>query len=374
MKQMVYVAPTGMIGSGFQVDSLKRALAAGPAFIGSDGGSTDDGPYLLGAGKPMFARQACKRDLAILIKAARGAGIPLLVGSCGGAGGRINLEWTADIVREITRDEGLHFKTALIDAEPDRAFIRDKYRAGRVRALDSAPDIDEALIDSCDHIVCMMGVEPFQAALDGGAEVVLAGRSSDTSIFSAVPVTHGFSPGPVWHAAKILECGAAAAVNRFTPDGMLCTIGEDGFVVEPANPDMRCTPLSVAAHTLYENGDPFLLYEPGGVLDTRSAKYEAVDDRRVRVRGSEFHHLPYTVKLEGAKKVGYQSLVLGAVRDPVILDQLDPWITGMRNRIVDRIDSIFGRPMAGGVCDEPACLRSRWRARRSGAGAGAHRS
>jgi len=194
-------------------------------------------------------------------------------------------------------------------------------------------------------VVCMMGVEPFQEALDNGAQVVLAGRSSDTSIFAALPVKHGFSPGLAWHAAKILECGAAAVTNRFTPDGMLCTMRQDEFIIEPANPQMRCTPVSVAAHTLYENADPFLLYEPSGALETKDATYEAVDDRCVRVRGSGFRKLPYTIKLEGAKMIGYQSIVIGGVRDPVILGQLDDWITSMRKRIIDRIDSIFGQDM-----------------------------
>lgn len=347
MKEMRYIAPTGMIGSGFQEASLKRVLAREPAFIGCDGGSTDDGPYQLGAGKPMFARQACKRDLRLLVLAALERRIPLLVGSCGGAGGRVNLEWTWDIVREIAREESVSFKAALIDAEPPREYLVQKFRAGRIRPLDPAPPLDEALLASADHVVCMMGVEPFQEALDNGAQVVLAGRSSDTSIFAALPVKAGFPPGLAWHAAKILECGAAAVVNRFTPDGMLCTMRHDEFVVEPANPEMRCTPVSVAAHTLYENADPYRLYEPSGALDTRQAVYEAVDDRCVRVRGSGFRSAPYTVKLEGAKLAGYQSLVIGAVRDPVILGQLEDWLASMRRRIVERIDSIFGRDMSG---------------------------
>ena len=345
MKEMRYVSPTGMIGSGFQEASLKRVLACEPAFIGCDGGSTDDGPYQLGAGKPMFARQACKRDLRLLILAALERRIPLLVGSCGGAGGRINLEWTWEIVQEIAREEGVGFKTAVIDAEPPRDYLLGKFREGRIRPLDPAPPLDEAALAAADHVVCMMGVEPFQEALDNGAQVVLAGRSSDTSIFAALPVKAGFPPGLAWHAAKILECGAAAVTNRFTPDGMLCTMRHDEFIVEPANPQMRCTPVSVAAHMLYENADPYLLYEPGGALQTEGALFEALDERRVRVRGSGYRPMPYTVKLEGARLAGYQSIVIGAVRDPVILGQLDDWLDSMRKRIVERIDSIFGRDM-----------------------------
>jgi hypothetical protein len=34
----------------------------------------------------------------------------------------------------------------------------------------------------------MMGVEPIQQALRSGAQIVVAGRSSDTSIFAALPL------------------------------------------------------------------------------------------------------------------------------------------------------------------------------------------
>jgi len=347
MEELRYIAPTGMIGSGFVESSFWAGIERHPAFISSDGGSTDDGPSQLGAGTPMFAREACKRDLRIMLQGARAEKIPLLVGSAGGAGADAHLAWTWDIVEEIAREEGLHFKAALISAEPDRDYLVGRFRAGRIRPLDPAPPISEEVLRETDHIVGMMGIEPFLAALDGGADVVIAGRSSDTSMFTALPVRYGFPTGLALHAAKILECGAAAVTHRFTPDGMLCTMRHDSFIIEPLNPKMRCTPVSVAAHTLYENADPYLLYEPGGVLDTSNARYEAVDDRTVRVSGSEFRELPYTVKLEGARLAGYQSLVLGGVRDPVILEQLDDWLGSMRRRITDRIDSIFGPDMTG---------------------------
>lgn len=346
MNSIRYLSPTGMLGSGFQEASLKRALEVQPAFIGVDSGTTDDGPYQLGAGAPFLGRSACKRDLRLLLLARQSARIPLLVGSCGGAGGRTNLAWTWDIVQEIAREEGLHLKVALIDAEPERQYIIEKFAAGRIRPLDPAPAIDQDTLRSAEHIVCMMGVEPFQEALDNGAELVLAGRSSDTSIFAAVPVAAGFPPGLAWHAAKVLECGAAAVEQRFTPDGLLCEMNTAGFVLEPTNPRMRCTPLSVAAHSLYENGDPYRLHEPGGVLDTTNASYVALDDRRVRVSGSTFQPQPYTVKLEGATRAGYQSLVIGAIRDPVMLEQIDTWTESMAARVRQRIDSIFGRDMS----------------------------
>ena len=52
----------------------------------------------------------------------------------------------------------------------------------------------------------MMGHEPLAKAIDQGAQVILAGRASDTSLFSTVPLMRGAGAGPAWHAAKILEC------------------------------------------------------------------------------------------------------------------------------------------------------------------------
>src|SRR6267378_7116453 len=42
----------------------------------------------------------------------------------------------------------------------------------------------------------------------------------------------------------------------------------------------RVTPMSVAAHSLYEQSDPDRVAEPEGVLLVRSARYEEIDDYR----------------------------------------------------------------------------------------------
>jgi hypothetical protein len=42
----------------------------------------------------------------------------------------------------------------------------------------------------------------------------------------------------------------------------------------------------VAAHTLYEKTNPYLLPGPGGVLSLEKATFEQETDRIVRVRGS----------------------------------------------------------------------------------------
>jgi hypothetical protein len=337
------LSATGVLGSGFREETLKRAMALGPAFIGADSGSTDPGPYYLGSGDNLFSDSACKRDLRLMLLAGRAAKIPVVVGSACTGGSDAQLERLAGIAREIAREDMLSFKLATIASEQDKGYLKKKLREGKITPLANAPAFDEAVIDRSAHIVGMCGIEPYVEALQNGAEVILAGRSSDTSIFAALPVMRGFNPATVWHMAKILECGAACVVLRKYPDCMFATVTNDHFTVEPPNPEYRCDPVSVASHNLYENATPYELVEPSGVLNTFSAKYEAVSDRAVRVSGSTFKPAArYTIKLEGVELAGFQSIIIGAVRDPIILRQLDTWLAGLVKASKDRIRAVFG--------------------------------
>jgi hypothetical protein len=343
MSEIRVLSATGILGSGFREDTLKRAMALRPDFIGADSGSTDPGPHYLGSGETLFSDSAYKRDLRLILLAARAARIPAIVGSACTAGTDAQLERLAGIARTIAREEKLSFKLATIASEQDKGYLRKKLREGKIAPLANAPVLDDAVIDRSAHIVGMCGIEPYVEALQNGAEVIIAGRSSDTSIFSALPVMRGFNPATVWHMAKILECGAACVVLRQYPDCMFAIVTNGHFIVEPPNPDYRCDPVSVASHNLYENSTPYELIEPSGVLDTLHAKYEAVSDRAVRVSGSTFRPAQrYTIKLEGAELAGYQSLIVGSVRDPIILRQFDSWLDGLVKAVKERIRAVFG--------------------------------
>ncbi|MCZ6789774.1 MAG: acyclic terpene utilization AtuA family protein [Chloroflexi bacterium] len=343
------LAATGILGSGFAESSLAKGLEWDPHFIGADAGSTDLGPQHLGAGTTFFSKEAVKRDLRLMIKGGQYKKIPVLVGTAGGAGGDVHLEGMRRIIAEIAEEEGLHFRAAFIHSEQDKAFLKAQLRSGKIKPLKPAPPVDEQVIEKSERIVAMMGPEPFINALDAGAEVIITGRSSDTSIFAAVPLKMGLSPGPIWHAAKILECGAAVVEQRPHPDCMFAFIRDDHFVVRAPNPTLRCTPVSVAAHTLYENPDPYILIEPPGTLDTSEARYEPQDEVAVRVSGSKFIQADqYTVKLEGAERVGYQSIIIGAFRDPVILEQLDDYLDRIKQTIVNRVEEIYSGEVVHG--------------------------
>src|SRR5205814_9036809 len=80
------LSATGMLGSGFREETLQRAMALRPDFIGADSGSTDPGPYYLGSGDAQFSDATYKRDLRLLLRARRAAGIPATVRSACPAG------------------------------------------------------------------------------------------------------------------------------------------------------------------------------------------------------------------------------------------------------------------------------------------------
>lgn len=336
------LVPCGAIGTGIREEEVRRGIAAGAQAIASDAGSTDSGAAYMLQGVAKYPREAVKRDLEIVMKAQAAAGIPLVVGSCGQSGSDAALDWMKDIVLEIAAENGLTPTIALLYCEQDKVTLKAKHAQGKIKPLAPAEPITDALIDSCAHTVALMGPEPYIAALRDGADIVLGGRTTDTAVISAFALMHGAPAGPTWHAAKVVECGAQCTVNPANGNGVMISIGADGFEVEPLQDGNRCTPATVAAHMLYENSNPFLLTEPGGVLDVTYAKYVQLDERVVRVTGSVWHPKPYTMKLEGAAMGRYQTLMLIGIEDPEILANIDGFHDRMLAALYTRVHATIG--------------------------------
>jgi len=333
------LTPAGVLGAGFPESTIERGMSLRPDVIALDGGSTDSGPYYLGAGQPKIAAAAVRRDLRVLLKAAAAAGIPLVIGSCGTSGTDSGVDWVAGMVAAIQQEEGLSMRVARIYAEQEASELKQYLDTGRLHALPPLGELTADVLESCTHIVAMMGHEPIVAALENGAQVVLAGRATDTALAAAVPLMKGMPPGPTWHASKIVECGGQATTDP-RAGGVLATIDAAGFfTIEPLSPDAACTPTSVAAHMLYETVDPFRMREPDGTLDVSGASYAALDDRIVRVDGSRFETAAqYTNKLEGARVAGYETLSFSAIRDPLITGAIDEWAAFLRRTLVSRVE------------------------------------
>ena len=163
--------------------------------------------------------------------------------------------------------------------------------------------------------------------------VIIGGRAYDPAAYVAYAAwktgtdfTDTKSPesqqlwGGFTHMGKIMECGGLCAEPK--SHGAIATVYTNGtFDISPLDPTARCTPISVAAHTLYEKTRPDILAGPGGHLDLTESVYEQLrDGGTVRVRRGRFHFLrdsgkPYQLKLEGARMTGYRTMYMGSMKD-----------------------------------------------------------
>ncbi|MBI3067430.1 MAG: acyclic terpene utilization AtuA family protein [Betaproteobacteria bacterium] len=342
MEEYRLLSTSGLLGYGFPEASLKAGLARKPHMIGVDGGSTDPGPYYLGSGECLNSRDSMKRDLALMLRAALAEKIPLVVNSCGGAGSEPHLQAVAELVREIAREDRSHFRLAIIHAEVPKREVEKFLAERRVTPLRNVPPLDVATIRSASRIVGMMGPEPFMRALDEGAQVVLSGRSTDPAPWAACAMRAGMPPAPSWYAGKMLECGSTPALPK-GHDCLFVNVRKDHVITEPTNPSRRCTPFSVATHSLHENPSPVVHEEPGGILDTTRCRFEPVSERAVKVSGMTWERRPYSIKLEGATLVGHRAITICGTRDPVLISQIDDYLARARDDIESRAAN-FGVP------------------------------
>lgn len=337
-------APCGMLGYGIPERSFHNGIAHDPDVLAVDAGSTDPGPYYLGAGVSFTDRAMVRRDLTLILRAAYERQIPVIIGSAGGGGARPHVRWLLDIIDEVNRAHGLSFPTAVITSDVSPEFLKRKRDQGAISCFELDRELTDEEIDRAGHIVAQMGPEPIIEALKR-AQLVVCGRASDPAVMAAPALARGYPPALAVHLGKILECGAAAAYPRHGTDGLLGTLLPDSFLVEPSSPEQICTIESVAAHTLYERSDPFQSRWPGGLLDLSATRFDQHDDRAVKISGSRYQPSPdYVVKAEGAARCGFRTITIAGLRDPLVRDSFDVYELNVRKRVDQAV-----APLRGGV-------------------------
>jgi hypothetical protein len=356
------LAASGQLGYGIPEAAFWAGIAREPHVIGADMGSIDPGPAYLGSGHPATSPSMTKRDLRLVLLGARRLYVPLLIGSAGTAGTATQLDATLALIREIAREEGLRFKLAAIAADmtPERVIQAvDRHEVAPIGAIAA---LDADTVRAAANIVGQMGGEPFQRALATGADVIVAGRACDTAVFAAVPALLGYPMAAAMHMAKIIECCSICCLPGGR-DAMLGTLDENGFDLESMNPDRRATPTSVAAHSLYEQADPYSVSEPDGILRLDNARYEAIDERRVRVSGAEWRPAPRpSVKIEGAERVGERAILLAGAADARFIENIDDILHGVEATVREILPADPAEPYSlhfrryglDGVVDWPA--------------------
>ena len=339
-RPMRLLGASGQLGDGIPAAAFRAGIERRPDLIGCDMGSIDIGPTYLGKGEMATSPEATRRDLRRVLTAARGLDVPLVIGSAGSAGAGPHLDATLAMLREIARADGLRFRMAVMRADIPRGVLLEAVRSGRVSSFDGMPALTEEDVTEAAQIVGQMGMGPFRKALDADVDIVVAGRACDTAIFAALPALLGFPVGLAMHMAKIIECGSLCCVPGGR-DPILAELDHDGFVLESMNPERRATPTSVAAHSLYEQADPFTMQEPDGTLDLAHARYEPADERRTWVSGATWRDTAApTIKLEGARKIGERAVLLCGSADPRFIAQCK----GLLPTVAELVESL--------VCEE----------------------
>ena len=172
-----------------------------------------------------------------------------------------------------------------------------------------------------------IGAFPLAEALDLGADVVIAGRSTDTALTLA-PMVHRFGWKPDdWDklaagtiAGHIVECGAQSTGGNCQIDWQnIPDMADIGYPIVEAEPDGTFTVTKhqaagghvhsdiVKEQLLYELGDPKRYITPDCIADFTTIQLTDVEENRVRVTGIRGGPKPPTLKLSISYLNGYKA-------------------------------------------------------------------
>jgi len=172
-----------------------------------------------------------------------------------------------------------------------------------------------------------IGAFPLAEALATGAQVVIAGRSTDTALALA-PMIHRYGWRPDEYdklaagtiAGHIIECGAQCTGGNCQIDWQgIPDMANIGYPIVEAEPDGsfvvtkhaaaggRVTIDSVKEQLLYELGDPRRYITPDCVADFTSIRLAAAGPDRVRASGIRGAERPPSLKLSIAYTAGWKA-------------------------------------------------------------------
>ena len=368
MHSLRIICPNGHLGfAPLRVESFKLGIAAGPHYIAADSGSDDVGPVPLGTDTSTSPLAWQTQDLEHMLLASRRLGVPMIIGSSGDTGANSRVDLYVGVIKELATRHGLKpFRLGYFYSEVDKEDLRRRMRAGEVvPGLEGHVALTEAELDATERIVAMAGVHPFIDLLQRGAEVIIGGRSSDSCVFAAPAIHHGFPDAEAYYLGKVLECASFCAEPYGGKETVMGEISAEDVRVTAMHPGQRCTVASVAGHAMYERSNPYFEHVAGGTLDMSGCRYEQIAEKTTRITGAKFIAAPeFRVKLEGAGKIGERYVGLVGIRDPYTIAHVDEVIGWARQQARERFGDtgyelhyiVYGR---NGVMGELEPLKAR---------------
>ncbi len=368
MRSLRIICPNGHLGfAPLRAESFRLGVAARPDYIAADSGSDDVGPIPLGTDTSTSPLAWQTQDLEHMLLAARELRVPMIIGSSGDTGSDSRVDLYVRIIKDLASKHRLKpFRIGYFYSEVDKEELLRRMRSGEiVRGLEGHATLNEAELAATERIVAMAGVHPFIDLLQRGADVIIGGRSSDSCVFAAPAIHHGFPEAQAYYLGKVLECASFCAEPYGGKETVLGEVSADDVLVTAMHPAQRCTVASVAGHAMYERSNPYFEHVAGGTLDMSECRYEQVAEQTTRVIGARFIGAPeFRVKLEGAGKVGERYVGMVGIRDPYTIAHVDEVIGWARQQVRERFGesgyelhyNVYGRD---GVMGELEPLRHR---------------
>jgi len=333
------ICPNGHLGfAPIRTESFRLGVQRRPHYIAADSGSDDVGPGPLGSDTSTSPLAWQTHDLEQMLLASRAIGVPMIIGSSGDTGTNSRVDLYCRIIRELAAKHRLApFRLGWFYSEVPKALIRERMRSEPVAGLDGRDALTEAELDATERVVAMADVHPFIELLRQGADVIIGGRSSDSAVFAAPAIHHGFPPAQAYYLGKVLECASFCAEPYGGKETVLGEVTADEVRVTAMSPAQRCTVASVAGHAMYERASPYHEFVASGMLDMAQCRYEQVAEKTTRITGARF--VPgdaFRVKLEGSGKLGERYVGMVAIRDPYTIAHVDAVIAWARQQVQAR--------------------------------------
>jgi hypothetical protein len=244
--------------------------------------------------------------------------------------GGVNPRGCAEALLEVARRLGLAGKLKVGLVTGDDILGRLDELIGRGHLLANM-ETGRPLTDIRDRVQsanAYLGMAPIVEALQGGADVVVTGRVTDTGL-TLGPIFHEFGwPVEDWDkvaagtvAGHIIECGAQCSGGNLLKDWRSVKgLGNPGFPIVEASPDGTfvvtkhprsggvVSVASVTEQLVYEMGDPRSYITPDGIADFTTIQLQQAGPDRVRVSG--IHGSPRTpmLKVSVAYFYGYKAV------------------------------------------------------------------
>ncbi len=291
--------------------------------------------------------------------------------------GGVNPLSCRDAMLEVARGAGLGGRARVGVITGDDLMERlDELLDGGVelRNMDTGEPL-ESVRDRIQSANAYMGAGPIITALEQGADVVIAGRTTDTALtYAPMIFEHGWARD-AWNkiaagvvAGHINECGAQATGGNTGVDWQSIDYSDIGYPIIESHPNGefvvtkhtglggRVTVATVTEQLLYEMGDPAEYITPDCVADFRTIQLRNDGNDRVRVHGVRGGPATDKLKVSISYQAGYKAVGRMVYSWPDAYQKAkaaDRTIRARLQRLGLRFDEIYTEYLGAGACHGP---------------------